>query len=828
MSPPMPSDFSKKKRALLSCALAASLFAMSSGDFLSTASSASFPFIPMVEAVATNATYDYGIYVAEYLNFFPPNTPYYNYAQAMDACERQGPGWTIAAVPTNEAAKFLTSKFYMQEMWVGGDQLVKADEWRWSAGRLKGLQFSQGATTLTYNYNPVGAAMSTMKMSYWGAGEPNNWMNSERCMTFISTLPSANDLNCGNTRGYYMCERSACRFGTDCSAIGTVPLADGGMQGDYYPNCTCTCKPGFTGPRCDIVRYNHPHGLYVSEYTLTCPYPMSPSRAVKEGCSNRGPGWQLASFPYRGAYEAAFVMLKPDYHTSYIGARTAAGLTEADAKKWQWTNGRLANSTLLTTPYAPAAATCESYAYQPFGGSVFAVIPPDCSSFAAGQPGPSAADGNGNALRRMAITTGDPTEGSWSASSESSNTTQCAACERSPCTFTADCIQANTVEMKGDYFPNCTCTCKPGFGGKHCETAIIDNGAYVSEFTVACSADVTDRSISASSAASLCVSRGSGYGLASVPSAAVANKLLKAVGSFVPAWIGAGSDGNGEWSWNAGRLAKSKGGSTFYRADTCRSITFTPFAHSIPSTTFGANCLWEAGQPLAASASTNKCARIRAVDADLVVDARDCDDTSGQMCAVCERSACQLGVDCSVAGTLKMSGDYFPSCTCKCKKGFGGPKCDVTATASVSASASLARTASVQPPETKTVVVHTRTATETSADTITASLPITASTQPAATSSRSVVHSATQSAHLSLTPSIQPPATPSLSAPHSSSQSPSLMDSQSHTFSNDIPATRSFSMQYVSSAPPSRAASSSSTVLFMSALFAVIFAIFFV
>ena len=764
----------------------------------SLASSLSFaplPFVLTAEAVATNATFDYGIYVAEYLNFFPPNTPSYTYSQAMTACERQGSGWTIAAVPTNEAAKYLVAQFYSREMWVGGDQLVKADEWRWSAGRLKGLQFSQGATTLTYNYNPVGAATSTMKMSYWGTGEPNNWMNNERCMTFNSNLPSANDLSCDSTRlAYYMCERSACRFGTDCSAIGTVPLADGGMQGDYYPNCTCKCKEGFIGPRCDTIRYPHPHGLYVSEYTITCPFPMSPSRAVKEGC-NRGPGWQLASFPDRASYEAAFVILKPDYRATYIGARTAQGVSQADASRWEWTSGRLANSTLLSTPYAPATQKCESYTYHPFGGSVLAVISADCTSFASGQPGPSAADDNGNGLRRIAVTKGDSADGKWSASPESSSTTDCVACERSPCTFTADCIDANTLAMKGDYYPNCSCTCKPGFGGKHCEAAIIDNGAYISEFTVACSADVNDRSISASDAASLCMTRGSGYGLATVPSVDVANKLLSAFNPFVPAWIGAGSDGNGEWSWNSGRLAGGRE-SSFYRANTCQSITFTPFSHSIPSTTFAGNCLWEAGQPSEATASTKTCARIRADGADLVVDARSCADKSGQMCTLCERSACQLGVDCSDAGTLQMSGDYFPSCTCTCKKGFGGQKCDVTATFAISASASLVLT------------VSDNTGTHTFTHSFSQAVPLSKTASPTiiSTPSNSAALTATHTANPSMTPSRQPSRTPP--------------NSESLSASQTLSAVGTYSIQYVSSAPPLRAPL---TAALLNSMLAVIF-----
>eukprot|EP00744_Colponema_vietnamica_P017737 GILI01024956.1.p1 GENE.GILI01024956.1~~GILI01024956.1.p1 ORF type:complete len:1168 (+),score=118.33 GILI01024956.1:229-3504(+) len=45
----------------------------------------------------------------------------------------------------------------------------------------------------------------------------------------------------------------------------------------------------------------------------------------------------------------------------------------------------------------------------------------------------------------------------------------CGICERSPCKLGTDCHASNTESMTGSYFPNCVCTCNPGFHGEKCE-----------------------------------------------------------------------------------------------------------------------------------------------------------------------------------------------------------------------------------------------------------------------------------------------------------------------------------------------------------------------
>eukprot|EP00744_Colponema_vietnamica_P004340 GILI01006497.1.p1 GENE.GILI01006497.1~~GILI01006497.1.p1 ORF type:complete len:1012 (+),score=98.75 GILI01006497.1:96-3038(+) len=75
-------------------------------------------------------------------------------------------------------------------------------------------------------------------------------------------------------------------------------------------------------------------------------------------------------------------------------------------------------------------------------------------------------------------------------------------------------------------------------------------------------------------------------------------------------------------------------------------------------------------------------------------------------CVLCERSPCEMGIDCHPRNTLGMTGTYFPNCQCVCKPGAGGGKCRYPHASPTLTQSSVSKTS------TRSLVVRTRTLNE--------------------------------------------------------------------------------------------------------------------
>ena len=365
-----------------------------------------------------------------------------------------------------------------------------AGAWRWTHGRLAGLQFaSGGACSSHFMYvGPSQGYQLFQHCPFGGWGPPT--VTSERC---AELRPAASGgvlkgADCAAVLPCAACERSPCRLGPDC-----VPNATNKMTGDYYPNCFCECKQGYTGLRCEITIVDQ--GPYVSEYTLQCGAAMDNSNA-QAACVASGVGFDLATFPTRAAYEAFTFQFIPSQFDGTIATRVwAAGTDLGKAGTWVWNAGRLSGRQFSQGP------TCLPIPYWPVGSHHKSFT--ECS-WTAFEPSPNedCVDFYGH------YATAINNEGcEWEL--------YCHACERSPCQIGPDCNFNTTRAVVGDYFPNCRCECKEGYAGPRCEITLVEHGLYASEYTLLCGEGASDHSFAGASVR--CAALGPGWARATFP-----------------------------------------------------------------------------------------------------------------------------------------------------------------------------------------------------------------------------------------------------------------------------------------------------------------------
>ena len=595
----------------------------------------------------------------EYVCPFAPMT----FAAAAEGCRLLGAGYGLASFPTLAAVNafhpMLTKTGAFGRAWVGSTDEGHEGRWEWTAGRLSGRTFfnTQPAHHCTgVDYRPLGTLIHLFPECSWAPGEPNSG-ETENCGDIVrAAAPYLNDNGCGTTDPCFVCERSPCRLGPDCSPAGTRNVV-GGL---YFPNCLCECKEGYKGDRCEVLVVDH--GMYTSEYEVLCDAPRT-FDAARTACAARGSGFGLATFPTHAAL-AAFQRFLSPWHATWAGAASDESL--AANNEWAWAEGRLKGLT-FSRGIIGGAQQCSPNEYRPSNGTLFMPLT-DCP-WADGAPATSGLKrGCGQILSSAGA---DPTASSTLGDADCEDSNQCYACERSLCQMGTDCLAANTASMdEGAYYPNCVCVCVTGYEGPRCERLVVSNAAATTEYELTCAA--TPRNFAASRAA--CKARGNGWDIASLPTLAIAGAFRQlSTAPFARAFVG-GTDAaaEGQWLWVGGRLA----GLRFTNgagSGACAAYAYRPLGNMAAVLYSASDCAWGLAGPGGGTAE-NCAAMFHEVPANVLADV-DC-GTVALPCVACERSPCRMGTDCHTSATNKMTGDYFPNCHCECKEGYEGDGCE--------------------------------------------------------------------------------------------------------------------------------------------------------
>eukprot|EP00388_Colpodella_angusta_P026584 GDKK01006281.1.p1 GENE.GDKK01006281.1~~GDKK01006281.1.p1 ORF type:complete len:176 (+),score=11.85 GDKK01006281.1:1-528(+) len=144
-------------------------------------------------------------------------------------------------IPTEAASDAVQGLSPSERFWVGVNEEAAVGTWAFVAGRLQNLTYSTGATCESRVYDPFGVTSTTFDYCNWHSSEPSG---NEGCVA-AGTDAVFNDIPCGTAINFALCERSPCKIGADCHPNNTDSVSSG-----YYPDCTCTCKAGFTGDQC--------------------------------------------------------------------------------------------------------------------------------------------------------------------------------------------------------------------------------------------------------------------------------------------------------------------------------------------------------------------------------------------------------------------------------------------------------------------------------------------------------------------------------------------------------------------------------------------------
>ena len=190
-------------------------------------------------------------------------------------------------------------------------------------------------------------------------------------------------------------------------------------------------------------------------------------------------------------------------------------------------------------------------------------------------------------------------------------------------------------------------------------------------------------------AASLCSSSlGPEWSLASLPSSnATALLRTRMAGVMGSLWVGATSEeaeengeGGGSWRWGgsqrlAGRVFFTGNGSN--GATDCPQIPLLAFEGR---TVFVSHCAWAPNAPPPPPIPQQLCATLGPFEitdsSSVLMNAVECSTALGGV--VCERTPCQIGLDCHPTNTLRIdpNAGYYPHCGCVCCEGVGGARCE--------------------------------------------------------------------------------------------------------------------------------------------------------
>ena len=220
----------------------------------------------------------------------------------------------------------------------------------WYAGRFAGQHISSG----------LSSASTCQASSYcnYNSGEPNGDPCSGGSHGSVANSLMMlynykwNDVPAGGCTGLYngiFCERSLSTLAADCVVANSV----GVVNGSYAPNCTCICKPGYRGPKCQIssttFTYNgFEHAGFCEGYTLN-------ASASQARCKAQGQAWNLASIPDATVDAALRAM---SLQNMWVG-----GAYDSTASMYRWLYGRRAGVYFSTSSGASVNGRWERCAW---------------------------------------------------------------------------------------------------------------------------------------------------------------------------------------------------------------------------------------------------------------------------------------------------------------------------------------------------------------------------------------------------------------------------------------------------------------------------------
>ena len=365
-----------------------------------------------------------------------------------------------------------------------------------------------------------------------------------------------------------------------------------------------------------------------------------------DGCANYGVGWYMAGIYNATGNAAVYGLLNGS--KAFIGGITPTGFN-MDQRYFMWYGGRYRGKGISVglSPSTCLQSYCNYYPGQPSGAN--------------------------EQLLQMYDTTGgwNDINLAWTGPNHACTGSECNAviCERSLCSISADCIASGTLSVSNSYSPDCTCTCKAGYRGAKCQMVSDEVSVGGTTYSGYCEKDT----LNTATAQARCVALGDGWQLASIPSPE-ADAAIRGLSSWNMWTGGAYNSAANSWGWQYGRMA----GKAFSSGSTCLA---------------GVHCNWNPGEPNRADCGDGSPLEESVIVMgtewsstqkwdDMWTNGCSFRDTFSVYCYVCERSPCDINVDCVAANTVTMNGSYYPGCTCTCKHGFRGPKCQSTKTAS--------------------------------------------------------------------------------------------------------------------------------------------------
>lgn len=197
-------------------------------------------------SVTGSTSYNYGSYVSEYVTL--DNGGSWTWDSAYSACPSYGAGWQMAGI-YSDGGNSAVNSIVNAISYIGGLSPLGEDyntaTYIWYAGRYKGELISQG----------YGPSTCDFYCNYY-PGEPNgatcsgNAYREHALEMYASGLwNDIHETGCpGDTYSAVVCERSACTVAADCYAAGTSSVS-----GSYSPDCTCNCKSGYRGGKCQVL-----------------------------------------------------------------------------------------------------------------------------------------------------------------------------------------------------------------------------------------------------------------------------------------------------------------------------------------------------------------------------------------------------------------------------------------------------------------------------------------------------------------------------------------------------------------------------------------------
>ena len=216
---------------------------------------------------------------------------------------------------------------------------------------------------------------------------------------------------------------TACTTTDNCVAANTASAS-----GDTSSGCTCNCKAGFRGPKCQVN--SSTVVVDKTEYSFWCEtYAMNPVTA-NSLCAARGQGWTLGSVPDANVNAAIYTMSSVNVWTG--------GTYNSNTGNYYWQFGRYAGRPFYNFPSSECVMYCN---FQP------------------GQPdqGVCSVDNKKEVDVIFWAGTGGKWDDMWASGCGSSDgfLTYCYYCERSTCRQ-SDCIKGYTRPI--GYYPNCVCS----------------------------------------------------------------------------------------------------------------------------------------------------------------------------------------------------------------------------------------------------------------------------------------------------------------------------------------------------------------------------------